>query len=68
MGFSDETYAAAKKYTDNTVAGAGGLAGVPCQIQSLSRHWPGGQRLQLLHLQKPGEIIQKYWKLPSKGP
>lgn len=47
MGFSDETYAAARKYTNDTVAGAGGLAGVPCQIQSITSI-TGGKRVTFL--------------------
>ena len=47
MGFSDETYAAARKYTDDTVAGAGGLAGAPCQIQSITSI-TGGKRVTFL--------------------
>lgn len=54
MGFSDETYAAAKKYTDNTVAGAGGLAGVPCQIQSITPI-TGGNRVTFLWIDNNGD-------------
>ena len=36
MGISVETYAIAKKYTDDSLKGAGALKGVPCQIQSIT--------------------------------
>jgi hypothetical protein len=35
MGLSAVTYALAKKYTDNTVIGMGGLKGAPCKIKSI---------------------------------
>lgn len=47
MGFSPETYAVAKKYTDDTVAGAGAVAGKPCQIQSIT-DITGGHRVTFL--------------------
>lgn len=47
MGFSPETYAVARKYTDDTVAGAGAVAGKPCQIQSITDIM-GGHRVTFL--------------------
>lgn len=47
MGFSPETYAVARKYTDDTVAGAGAVAGKPCQIQSIT-DITGGHRVTFL--------------------
>ena len=44
---SFETLALAKKYTDDTVAGAGGLEGKPCQIQSIEAI-TGGNRVTFL--------------------
>ena len=35
MGISSDTLAAARKYTDDSMAGAGAVAGVPCQVQSI---------------------------------
>ena len=35
MGISTDTLAAARKYTDDSMAGAGAVAGVPCQVQSI---------------------------------
>lgn len=35
MGLSAVTYALAKKYTDNTVIGLGGLKGAPCKVKSV---------------------------------
>ena len=37
----------AKKYTDDTVAGAGAVAGKPCQIQSIT-DITGGHRVTFL--------------------
>ena len=41
------TLAMAKKYTDNSLAGAGAVAGVPCQIQSI-KPITGGNRITFL--------------------
>lgn len=41
------TLAMAKKYTDNSLAGAGAVAGVPCQIQSI-KPITGGNRVTFL--------------------
>ena len=41
------TLAAAKKYTDDSIAGAGGLEGKPCQIQSIEAI-TGGNRVTFL--------------------
>lgn len=41
------TLAMAKKYTDNSLAGAGAVAGVPCQIQSITPI-TGGNRVTFL--------------------
>ena len=41
------TLAMAKKYTDNSLAGAGAVAGVPCQIQSITPI-TGGNRITFL--------------------
>lgn len=53
MGFSPETYAVARKYTDDTVAGAGALAGKPCQIQSIT-DITGGHRVTFLWVDNLG--------------
>ena len=37
MGLSAVTYALAKKYTDNTVIGLGGLKGAPCKVKSIQK-------------------------------
>ena len=41
------TLAMAKKYTDNSLAGAGAVAGVPCQIQSITPI-TGGNRITFI--------------------
>ena len=41
------TLAMAKKYTDNSLAGAGAIAGKPCQIQSITPI-TGGNRVTFL--------------------
>ena len=41
------TLAMAKKYTDKSLAGAGAVAGVPCQIQSI-KPITGGNRITFL--------------------
>lgn len=41
------TLALAKKYTDNSLAGAGAVSGVPCQIQSITSI-TGGNRITFL--------------------
>lgn len=41
------TLAVAKKYTDDSIAGAGGLEGKPCQIQSIEAI-TGGNRVTFL--------------------
>lgn len=38
MGIEVETLAAANKFTIDTVAGAGGIKGAPCEIQSITRN------------------------------
>ncbi len=47
MGLSVETYALAKKYTDDSMQGAGAVAGKPCQIQSIT-DITGGKRVTFL--------------------
>lgn len=47
MGIDVVTLAVAKKYTKDSVAGAGALAGVPCQIQSKTAI-TGGTRITFL--------------------
>lgn len=37
MGLSAVTYALAKKYTDKTVIGLGGLKGAPCKVKSIQK-------------------------------
>ena len=51
---SFETLALAKKYTDDTVAGAGGLEGKPCQIESIEAII-GGNRVTFLWEDNEGE-------------
>lgn len=51
---SFETLALAKKYTDDTVAGAGGLEGKPCQIESIEAI-TGGNRVTFLWEDNEGE-------------
>ena len=38
MGLSAVTYALAKKYTDDTVIGLGGLKGAPCKVKSVIKN------------------------------
>ena len=47
MSFSAETYAVSKKYTDDSIAGAGAIEGKPCQIQSITEI-TGGNRVTFL--------------------
>lgn len=47
MSFSPETYALARKYTDDSMQGAGAVAGKPCQIQSIV-DITGGKRVTFL--------------------
>ena len=47
MGIDKKTLAAARTYTDDTVAGAGAVAGKPCQIQDISAI-TGGNRVTFL--------------------
>ena len=47
MSFSPETYAVARKYTDDSMQGAGAVAGKPCQIQSIV-DITGGKRVTFL--------------------
>ena len=44
---AEEAYALSRKYTENTVAGAGAVAGKPCQIQSIT-DITGGHRVTFL--------------------
>ena len=44
MALSVETYAVAKKYVDDSLAGAGAVKGVPCQIDSIT-DITGGHRI-----------------------
>ena len=41
-----EAYVLAKKYTDKSIQGAGGLRGAPCEVDSIVRI-PGGNRVTL---------------------
>ena len=47
------TLAMAKKYTDNSLAGAGAVAGKPCQIQSIT-DITGGHRITFLWVDNSG--------------
>ena len=47
MALSVETLAAAKKYTDKSIEGAGAIKGAPCQIQSIT-DITGGHRVTFL--------------------
>lgn len=47
MALSVETLAVAKKYTDESIEGAGAIKGAPCQIQSIS-DITGGHRVTFL--------------------
>lgn len=54
MSLSVETLAVAKKYTDDSLAGAGAVAGVPCQIQSKTAI-TGGTRITFLWVDNNGD-------------
>ena len=54
MSVSKETLACAKKYTDDSMAGAGAVAGVPCQIQSITAI-TGGNRVTFLWIDNNGD-------------
>lgn len=54
MSLSFETLAAANKYTDDSMAGAGAVAGVPCQIQSITAI-TGGNRVTFLWVDNNGD-------------
>ena len=54
MSLSFDTLAAANKYTDDSLAGAGAVAGVPCQIQSITEI-TGGHRVTFLWLDNNGD-------------
>lgn len=54
MSISVQTLAVAKKYTDDSLAGAGAVAGVPCQIQSITEI-TGGHRVTFLWLDNNGD-------------
>ena len=47
------TLAMAKKYTDNSLAGAGAIAGKPCQIQSIEEI-TGGHEITFLWVDNNG--------------
>lgn len=47
MALSVETLAAANKYTDKSIEGAGAIKGAPCQIQSIT-DITGGHRVTFL--------------------
>lgn len=53
MSISNETLACAQTYTDESLAGAGAVAGVPCQIQSIAAI-TGGNRVTFLWLDNNG--------------
>ena len=48
-----KAYALSKKYTDDSMAGAGAVAGVPCQIQSITPI-TGGNRVTFLWIDNEG--------------
>lgn len=54
MSLSVETLALARKYTDDSIAGAGGLEGKPCQIQSITEI-TGGHRVTFLWVDNNGD-------------
>ena len=54
MGISNETLACAQTYTDESLAGAGAVAGVPCQIQSIAPI-TGGNRVTFLWIDNNGD-------------
>ena len=53
MAIDKQTYAAARKYTDNSMQGAGAVAGKPCQIQSIDAI-TGGHRVTFLWVDNAG--------------
>lgn len=53
MSISNETLACAQTYTDESLAGAGAVAGKPCQIQSIAAI-TGGNRVTFLWLDNNG--------------
>ena len=53
MSLSVETLAVAKKYTDDSIAGAGAIEGKPCQIQSIT-DITGGHRVTFLWVDNDG--------------
>lgn len=54
MSLSVETLAVSRKYTDDSLAGAGAVAGVPCQIQSKTAI-TGGTRITFLWVDNNGD-------------
>lgn len=50
---AEEAYVIAKKYTDDSMAGAGAVAGKPCQIQSITEI-TGGHRVTFLWVDNSG--------------
>lgn len=54
MSLSFDTLAAANKYTHDSLAGAGAVAGVPCQIQSITAI-TGGNRVTFLWVDNNGD-------------
>ena len=53
MGIDIKTYAKSKKYTDESMAGAGAVRGVPCQIQSIE-DITGGHKVTFLWVDNAG--------------
>ena len=49
-----EAYVLAKKYTDKSIEGAGGLKGAPCQVKSIV-DIPGGHRITLSWVDDQGD-------------
>lgn len=54
MSLSVETLAVARKYTDDSLAGTGAVAGVPCKIQSITAI-TGGNRVTFLWTDNNGD-------------
>ena len=54
MSLSVETLAVARKYTDDSLAGVGAVAGVPCKIQSITAI-TGGNRVTFLWTDNNGD-------------
>lgn len=54
MSLSVETLAVSRKYTDDSLAGAGAVAGVPCKIQSITAI-TGGNRVTFLWTDNNGD-------------